>query len=101
MRRTGLLILAVSAVVVAAPASALTRVDLVVIGDSLMDPDPHACTGGCVSFVNRYAFYLRDTFGVDTYSYAKALALGVPDAVQLVKVMTTGDSPSPTPRWSS
>jgi hypothetical protein len=66
------------------PASELTRIDLVVIGDSLMDPNPHECTEGCLSFVNQYAFYLRDTFGVDSYSYAKALARGVPDAVQLV-----------------
>src|SRR6266508_2867166 len=93
MRRTSSALLAVSMVVAAgmgteedalaaaspsrvatvpAPASELTRVDLVVIGDNLMDPWEGTCPEGCVSFVNQYAFFLRDTFGVDTYSYSKA-----------------------------
>ena len=106
MRRTGLLILAVGAVVAAAiggdegaalaavsrssvaidsaPAPALTRVDLVVIGDSLIGLSGTKCQAECLGFVQEYTYFLRDAFGVDTYSYAKAPAPGVPDAVQLV-----------------
>jgi hypothetical protein len=112
MRRNGLLILAVGAVLAAgvggangaaiadaspsgvaiesAPArrpiskSALTRVDLVVIGDSLTGLSEEKCHAECWGFVQEYMHFLRDTFGVDTYSYTNIPAAGVADAVQFV-----------------
>ena len=66
------------------PKSALTRVDLVVIGDSLTGLSTTKCRAECPSFVWQYTYFLRDTFGVDTYSYTTVPAPGVPDAVQFV-----------------
>jgi hypothetical protein len=69
----------------AEPSSAaeLTRVDLVVIGDSLIGVSPTKCQAGCAGFVHQYSDILADVFGVTTYSYSKVHADGVPEAAQI------------------
>src|SRR6266508_2256978 len=112
MRRTGLVLLAAGAMMAAgastgevaalttshparvthiaapttqpSPATDLTRVDLVVIGDSLIDVSPTKCQADCAGFVHQYSNFLADVFGVSTYSYSKVYAEGVPDAAQVV-----------------